>query len=65
MPLDAERAEHGSERQVEGLEHGALLDVELEVRGGRVELPAALEHSVEHNVVRRERVRQGDAVRVA
>ena len=34
MTLDAERPEHDSEREVERLEDGALLDVELEV-GGR------------------------------
>ena len=33
VALDAERAEHDAERQVERLEHRALLDVQLEIRG--------------------------------
>ena len=41
VALDAERAEHDAERQVERLEHRALLDVQLEVGGGVLELAAA------------------------
>ena len=39
LALDAEGAEHGAEREVQRLEHGALLDVQLEVRRGALELP--------------------------
>ncbi len=38
MALDAERPQHHTERKTEALEHRALLDVQLEVRRGRVEL---------------------------
>ena len=41
VALDAERAEHDAERQIERLEHRPLLDVQLEVGGGGVELPRA------------------------
>ena len=40
MSLDAERPEDGAERRPR-LEHGPLLDVQLEVGGGRLELERA------------------------
>ncbi len=65
VALDAEGAEHHPERQVEGLEHRALLDVELEIRRRALELRPRLERAVEVDAVLGERVRQRDAVRVA
>ena len=53
VALDAERAEHDAERQAERLEHRALLDVQLEVGGGVLELAARLERVVEVDAVRR------------
>ena len=38
VALDAERSQHDSERQIQRLEHRALLDVQLEVGGGVLEL---------------------------
>ena len=64
MALDAERPEDDAERQVERLEHGALLDVQLEVGGGRVELRAGVERRVEVDAVRGERVRKRDPVAI-
>ena len=62
--LDAERAEHDAEREVQRLEHRALLDVQLEV-GGRVrELRARLERAVEVDAVLAQRVGQRDPVAV-
>ena len=54
--LDAERAEHDAERQVERLEHRALLDVELEVGGGALELGVRVECAVEVDAVGTDRV---------
>ena len=65
VALDAERAEDDAERQVERLEHRALLDVELEVRGRVLELRPRLERAVEVDAVLAERVRQRDPVGVA
>ena len=41
VALDAERAEHDAEREVQRLEHRALLDVQLEVGGRVLELRSA------------------------
>src|SRR5262249_36097357 len=38
VPPDPDRAQHDAERQVERLEHRALLDVPLEIRGCTLEL---------------------------
>ena len=65
VALDAERAEHDAEREVHGLEHRPLLDVELEIGDGVRELRAGLGRAVEIDAVRGERVRKRDAVRVA
>ena len=51
VALDAERAEDDAERQVERLEHGPLLDVELEVRGRAGELAVRVERRVEVDAV--------------
>ena len=51
VALDAERAEHDSERQVHRLEHRPLLDVELEVGGRALELAARVERRVEVDAV--------------
>ena len=51
VALDAERAEHRAERQVQRLEHRPLLDVELEVGGRVLELRARLERPVEVDAV--------------
>ena len=45
VALDAERAEHGAERQVQRLEHRPLLDVQLEVGGCVLELRARVERA--------------------
>src|SRR6478735_1180428 len=65
VALDAERAEDHAERQVERLEHRALLDVELEVRSRVLELPPRLERPVEVDAVLADRVRQRDPVDIA
>jgi hypothetical protein len=62
--LDAEGAEDDAERQVERLEHGSLLDVQLEVGGGVLELPARLDRAVEVDAVLAQCVRQRDPVAV-
>ena len=63
--LDAERAEHDAERQVERLEHRALLDVQLEVGGGVLELATAPRSRRSRSMpCSRERIRQRDAVAV-
>ena len=64
VALDAERAEDDAEREVERLEDGPLLDMELEVRGGRHELGARIERAVEVDAVRCERVGERDAVAI-
>ena len=51
VALDAERAEHGPERQPERLEHRPLLDVQLEVGRRVLELRARLERAVELDAV--------------
>src|SRR5215208_7355250 len=64
VTLDAERAEHHPERQVHPLQDGTLLDVQLEVGDGVLELPPRLIDAVEVNAMLLERVREGDAVAV-
>ena len=46
VPLNPERPQDDAERQVERLEDGPLLDVELQVAGGAVELLPRLEGAV-------------------
>jgi len=65
VALDAERPEHDTERQVERLEHRSLLDVQLEIRDGTLELLARVERTVEVDAVLAQCIRQRDAVRVA
>ena len=55
--LDAERPEHDAEREVHRLEHRPLLDVQLEVRRGVLELRARGERAVEVHAVLVQRVR--------
>src|SRR5215204_3849262 len=64
VTLDAEGAEHHPERQVHPLQNGTLLDVQLEVGDGVLELPPRLVDPVEVNAMLLERVWQGDAVTV-
>src|SRR4249920_1803190 len=64
VALDAEGSEYDSEREIQRLENGALLDVELEIGGRRFELIARFEGVVEIDSVTGERVRQRDAVPV-
>src|SRR5215212_8433833 len=64
VTLDAEGAEHHAERQVHPLQDGTLLDVQLEVGDGVLELPPRLVDPVEVHAVLLERVRQGDALAV-
>ena len=58
VALDAERAEHGAHRQIHALQHRALLDVQLEIRGGVLQLPPRLGGAVEVDAVRADGVRQ-------
>ncbi len=64
VALDAERAEHDAERLVLALEHRALLDVQLEVGDGALELARGVGCAVEVDAVVGERVRQGHAVAI-
>ena len=64
MALDAERPEHDAEREVHALEHRPLLDVQLEVGGGVLELTRRLGRAVEVDPVRSDRIGQRDAVGV-
>ena len=59
VALDAEGAEDDSERQVHRLEHGALLDVQLEIGDGVLELLPRVERAVEVDAVRRDGVGKG------
>jgi hypothetical protein len=58
------RAEDDAERKVHGLEHRALLDVELEIGGGACELRTSLGRAVEVDAVLGKRVRKRDSLRV-
>ena len=62
VALDPERAQDGAEWQVQGLEHRALLDVQLEVGGGVPQLGARLERRVELDPVLPQGVGQCDPV---
>ena len=58
VSLDAERAEHRAERQIEIEQHRALLDVQFEIRGGVLEFLAAVLHVLEINADVLQRVGQ-------
>src|SRR5829696_8227671 len=62
VPLDPERPEHHSQRQVHALQHRTLLDVQLQVSDGVSELLVRLVHSVELDPVLGQRIRQRDSV---
>src|SRR5215218_7964559 len=64
VALDAEGAEHHPERKVHPLKDGTLLDVQLEVGDGVLELPPRLVDAVEVDAMLLERVWEGDAVAV-
>ena len=51
VPFDAERPEDDAEREIHRLQHRPLLDVQLEVRGRRLELLARVEGAVEVDAV--------------
>jgi hypothetical protein len=57
VTLDAEGPEHDTERQTERLEHRPLFDVQLEVRGGALELLPRVERAIEVNAVFAQRIR--------
>ena len=65
VPLHSESAEDDAERQVHRLEHRPLLDVELEVGGGVLQLAARVHGRVEVDSLACERVGKRVAVRVA
>jgi hypothetical protein len=65
MAFDAEGTEDDSERKVHRLEHRPLLDVQLEIGGRVLELPASFDGVVEVDAVPGERVWQRIAVGVA
>ena len=58
VPLDAERSQHDSQRKLERLQHRPLLDVQLEVGRGVLELAPRLERSVQIDVEARDCLRQ-------
>jgi hypothetical protein len=62
VALDPECAEHHAERDVHRLEHGALLDVELQVGGGALELSAGVDGGIEVDSLAREHLGQRVAV---
>ena len=64
VTLDTEGAEHDTEREVQRLEHRSLLDVQLEIGGSALELPAGVGRAVEVDPERADGVRQADAVPV-
>ncbi len=64
VTLDPERSQNRAEWEIERLEDGALLDVELEVRRRCLQLASSLERTVEVDVVLAQCVRKGDAVPV-
>src|SRR5262245_50772586 len=64
VAFDAEGAEDDSEREVHGLEHGPLLDVELEIGGRALELTPRFDGTVQVDAVPGERIGEGVAVRV-
>src|SRR5829696_1926203 len=64
VTLDAEGAKHHPERQVHPLQDGTLLDVQLEVGDGVLELPPCLVDLLEVHAMLLERVRKSDAVAV-
>jgi hypothetical protein len=51
VTLDPEGSEDSAEREVHGLQHRALLDVQLEVRGGVVQLLSRVDGPVEFHAV--------------
>jgi hypothetical protein len=64
VPLDAERAEDDTERQLQRLEHRSLLDVQLEVGGCVRELRPRIERGVEVDAESPDRLGQRRAVGV-
>ena len=62
--LDAVGPEHGAEGDPHRLEHGPLLDVELEVRGCRGELRMRVERVIQVDTTGCERVGKRDAVEI-
>ena len=58
VPLDAERAEHRAERQIEVEQHRSLLDVQFQIRGGVLEFLAAVLHALEINADFSQRIGQ-------
>src|ERR671916_3413142 len=64
VTLDSEGSEHHPERQIHPLQDGTLLDVQLQVGDGVLELPPSLVDPVEADAVLPKRVRQSDAVAV-
>src|SRR4051812_268299 len=64
VPLNTESSEDGPERAIEIEKDGALFDVELEIGGGVLELPAAVLHLFEIDPVLGERGRKRDALLV-
>ena len=61
VPLDPERPEHDAQRQAHRLEHRPLLDVQLEVGGGALQLRARLQRAVELDAVLAQRIGQRHA----
>src|SRR5215207_1989078 len=64
VTLDTESAEHHPERKVHPLQDGTLLDVQLQVGDGVLQLPPRLVDAVEVNAMLLERIWECDAVAV-
>ncbi len=64
VAFDAESAEDDSERELHRLEHGPLLDVELQIGGRALELLARVERMIEIDTELAQGVREGDPASV-
>ena len=64
VALDAEGAEHRTQRKIHRLQHRSLLDMQLEIGGGILELAVGLESAVEVDSMLVERLWESDAVAV-
>src|SRR3954453_10819018 len=64
MPLDTVRSEHHPERQPELLQHRALLDMQLQIRGGVFKLLAGVARIFEVDIMLGQHLGQTPAVAV-
>ena len=64
VALDADGAKHRAQRQIHGLEHRALLDMQLQIGGGALESPRRRADAVQVHTVVADRVLQTNALTV-